>query len=74
MRKKGQAMKKPAKRPVGKKTSINKKKAKPSRGCCTLRGSGPDEQCEGLTREECRRLGIERGKNDSWVPGRCAEP
>ncbi len=80
-------MKKPAKRLVGKKASINKKKAKPKRdaavramaaagqrGCCTLRGSGPDEQHEGLTAEECRRLAIEKGKNDSWVPGRCAEP
>jgi len=43
-------------------------------GCCTLRGSGPDEQHEGLTRDACRTLAISKGKNFSWVPGLCAEP
>ena len=44
------------------------------RGCCTLIGEGPDEQHEGLTREECRLLAIREGRNFQWVPGRCAEP
>ena len=77
--------KKAAKRAVVKKTKTKKtKKAKKKakltraaaaqRGCCTLTGSGPDEQIEGLTREECRRLAIQRGKNSHWYPGQCAEP
>jgi len=65
-------MKKPVKRPVSKKASISA--AAPQRGCCTLTGNGPAEQHEGLTAEECRLLGIEKGKNDHWVPGRCAQP
>lgn len=43
-------------------------------GCCTLTGSGPDRQIEGITKEQCRRLAIESGKNDHWVPGQCAQP
>jgi hypothetical protein len=71
-------MKKPIK---AKKASSKKKKMKTTKkspkdvlGCCTLTGSGPDEQYEGLTREQCRRLAISKGKNDRWVPGKCAEP
>ena len=60
----------PVEKPVSKKTAA----AAPQRGCCTLSGSGPDEQHEGLTKEECRLLGIEKGKNDHWVPGLCAQP
>jgi hypothetical protein len=50
------------------------KRAPVAGGCCTLIGEGPDEQHEGLTREECRLLAAERNRNFQWVPGRCAEP
>jgi hypothetical protein len=72
-------MKKPTKAKA-KKTASNKKKktakkaAAAPKGCCTLTGSGPDEQREGLTREECRLLAISKGKNPHWVEGKCAEP
>ena len=62
-------MKKPAKAKKAK-----KKVAGGGKGCCTLRGSGPDEQHEGLTREQCRILANSKGKNFSWVAGLCAEP
>lgn len=68
-------MKKPTKT---KKSTVKKKKAKKTaagaQGCCTLIGSGPDEQHEGLTREACRLLSIKKGKNFQWVAGLCAEP
>jgi hypothetical protein len=51
-----------------------KPKAKPALGCCTLTGSGPDIQYEGITQEECRRRAIALGKNDHWVAGKCAQP
>jgi hypothetical protein len=65
-------MKKPTK--PGEKTKGEEKPAALVHGCCTLMGSGPDEQHEGLTREECRLLSIRKGKNFSWVAGLCAEP
>lgn len=43
-------------------------------GCCTLTGSGPDIQREGLTREQCRILANSLDKNFQWVAGLCAEP
>jgi hypothetical protein len=69
-------MKKAAKRKgsPGKKKKAVKKKAAAPVGCCTLTGSGPDEQHEGLTQEECRLLAIRKKKNDHWVPGKCAQP
>ncbi len=66
-----------AKSAAQKKTSTrkSKKSAGPNTlGCCTLTGSGPDDQFEGITRAECRRRAIAAGKNDHWVPGKCAEP
>lgn len=61
-----------------KKKSVSKKKMRTLAGgplgCCTLVGSGPDTQIEGITKEQCRRLAIESGKNDRWVPGKCAQP
>jgi hypothetical protein len=75
------AMKKPntAKKTTieNKKTEKEKKKGKAKkapRGCCTLTGSGPAEQYEGVTKEECRLLAIQKGKNDHWWPGKCAKP
>jgi hypothetical protein len=66
------------KKPTTAKKTATKKKSKMAvaapLGCCTLTGSGPDEQHEGLTREECRLLAISKGKNPSWVAGKCAEP
>jgi hypothetical protein len=62
------------KKPTKAKKTASKKAVSDPRGCCTLIGSGPDEQHEGLTREECRLLAIRKGKNPSWGPGKCAEP
>jgi hypothetical protein len=49
-------------------------KRKAALGCCTLTGSGPDVQFEGITKADCRQRAIAAGKNDHWVPGQCAEP
>lgn len=49
------------------------KKAKAPTGCCTLTGSGPAEQYEGLTEEQCRLLAIQKDKNDHWWAGKCAK-
>ena len=72
------ASKKAASKKVAAKKASKKKAAKKAKaavlGCCTLRGSGPDGQIEGITREECRRRAIELNKNFSWVAGKCAEP
>jgi hypothetical protein len=62
------------KKPTKAKKAASKKVAAAPGGCCTLRGSGPDEQHEGLTREQCRLLAISKNKNFSWVAGKCAEP
>jgi hypothetical protein len=56
------------------KAAKKKKKSAAALGCCTLTGSGPDEQYEGITKTECRRRAIAAGKNDHWVAGKCAEP
>jgi hypothetical protein len=85
--KKSKTAKKAAKAATGKKAARKKtatkkatkkkaaKKAKtPVLGCCTLTGSGPDQQIKGVTRERCRLLAIQAGKNDHWVAGECAEP
>jgi hypothetical protein len=70
--------KKAASKKVGAKKASKKKAAKKAKaavlGCCTLTGSGPDQQIEGVTREKCRLLAIQAGKNDHWVAGECAEP
>ncbi|MEA2895088.1 MAG: hypothetical protein QOJ84_703 [Bradyrhizobium sp.] len=68
--------KKAAKKKTVKKTAKKaaKKAKKAAVGCCTLTGSGPDQQFEGITRAECRKRGIAAGKNDHWVAGFCAEP
>lgn len=66
------ATKKKAKKATKKKAKKAAKKG--VLGCCTLRGSGPDSQIEGITREECRRRAIKLNKNFSWVAGKCAEP
>jgi hypothetical protein len=51
-----------------------KAKAKAALGCCTLTGAGPAQQIEGITQAECRARAIAAGKNDHWVPGKCAQP
>jgi hypothetical protein len=61
------------KKPTKAKKTASKKAAAAPKGCCTLSGSGPDEQIEGITQEACRRLGIQKGKNDHWVKGLCAQ-
>jgi hypothetical protein len=43
-------------------------------GCCTLVGSGPDTQYEGITKQECERRAAAQGKNPIWSPGKCAQP
>lgn len=60
---------------VKKKKAARKKAARKVAlvGCCTLTGSGPDEQHEGLTQKQCRLLGITEGKNAHWVAGKCAQ-
>ncbi|MBR1123749.1 hypothetical protein JQ628_19640 [Bradyrhizobium lablabi] len=72
------AGKKAAGRKAAKKASKKAAKKKTAKkavlGCCTLTGSGPDQQIEGVTRERCRLLAIAAGKNDHWVAGKCAEP
>ena len=67
-------MKKPAKVKKAKTSKAKKTGVSNAKGCCTLRGSGEDEQHEGLTREACRLLAARKGKNFSWVAGLCAEP
>jgi len=49
-------------------------KGQPALGCCTLTGSGPDVQYEGITQQECNRRAIAAGKNPHWVKGKCAQP
>lgn len=78
------AKKKAVTKKATKKKAVKKKakakKAKPTvmgiapLGCCTLTGSGPDDQFEGVTQARCRELAIAAGKNDHWVLGQCAEP
>jgi hypothetical protein len=70
------AMKKPttAKKTAGKKKKKATTVGAATRGCCTLTGSGPAEQYEGITKEECRQLAIQRGKNHHWWAGKCAAP
>lgn len=72
------ASKKAASKKVAAKKATKKKAAKKAKaavlGCCTLTGSGPDQQIEGITREKCRLLANQAGKNDHWVAGKCAEP
>ena len=63
-----------AKKTASAKTATAKKTGSSARGCCTLTGSGPDEQHEGLTREACRLLAIKKNKNFQWIAGLCAEP
>lgn len=68
-----------SKKAAGKKKAGKKAPKKAARkaatlGCCTLTGSGPDQQIERITREECRLLAIQAGKDDHWVAGECAEP
>jgi hypothetical protein len=72
-KRKGSAGKKAKASAGGKKKAASKKAAAPV-GCCTLTGSGPDEQHEGLTQKQCRLLAIRKGKNDHWVRGKCAQP
>jgi hypothetical protein len=78
-------MKRPARKKAVKKAAVKKTKAKKKtkkkvkstrataaeRGCCILRGNGPNEQFDGLTREQCRRLANEKGREFSWWPGVC---
>jgi len=75
---KAKAAKKKAKTAARKTTKKAAKKATKKRtaalGCCTLTGSGPDLQFEGITKAECRRRAIAMGKNDHWVRGKCAQP
>jgi hypothetical protein len=62
-------------KPAARKSAATKaKKAKAILGCCTLVGSGPDQQIEGITKAECRQRAIAAGKNDHWVKGKCAQP
>ena len=66
-------------RPSKKKTAKTPKAASPSLatgalGCCTLTGSGPDKQIEGIGRAACIQKANELGKNFHWVAGKCAEP
>lgn len=82
-RKKAAAKKSPVKKTTRKKTAATKtasrkakaigKRVAAATGCCTLTGSGPDEQREGLTKEQCRRLAMRKGKNYQWIAGLCAE-
>ena len=48
--------------------------AKAALGCCTLIGSGPDQQFERITRDACKRKAIAASKNYQWVAGVCAQP
>lgn len=48
--------------------------ARAALGCCTLVGSGPDVQFEGMTSAECAKRAAALGKNPIWSPGKCAEP
>jgi len=43
-------------------------------GCCTLVGSGPDVQIEGITESDCDKRAAALGKNPIWTPGKCAQP
>lgn len=64
-----------AKKPIVRSTAAKSRLAAAAvRGCCTLIGEGPDEQHEGLTREECRLLAIKEDRNFQWVAGQCAQP
>jgi hypothetical protein len=60
--------------PKAKAKSKTNAKAKAALGCCTLTGAGPAQQIEGITQAECRARAIAAGKNDHWVPGKCAQP
>lgn len=81
--KKTAAKKSPVKKTTRKKKAATKtasrkakaigKRVAAATGCCTLTGSGPDEQREGLTKEQCRRLAMRKGKNYQWIAGLCAE-
>jgi hypothetical protein len=48
--------------------------AKATLGCCTLIGSGPDQQIERITEDDCKRRAIAASKNYQWVAGDCAQP
>ncbi|HXB76248.1 MAG TPA: hypothetical protein VNX23_02370 [Bradyrhizobium sp.] len=63
-----------AKKAVTKKAATKKKSTSGVLGCCTLVGSGPDIQREGVTKSYCEKLAAELGKNPIWTPGKCAQP
>ena len=63
-----------AKKAVTKKAATKKKSTSGVLGCCTLVGSGPDIQREGVTKSYCEQLAAELGKNPIWTPGKCAQP
>jgi hypothetical protein len=62
------------KKAVTKKAATKKKSTSGVLGCCTLVGSGPDIQREGVTKSYCEKLAAELGKNPIWTPGKCAQP
>jgi hypothetical protein len=69
--------KKAAAKGAAKKTTAKKaaKKASPANtaGCCTIiYDSQPSDQVEGVTRDECVRLGRSRGGVGQWNKGSCA--
>jgi hypothetical protein len=40
-------------------------------GCCNIIYDDSSEKVEGVTKDQCRRLGIARGGTGQWSPGRC---
>ena len=65
------AKKKTAPKTAAMKTAVT---AKTTLGCCTLIGSGPDQQIERISQAECKRRATAAGKNYQWVAGDCAQP
>jgi hypothetical protein len=56
-----------------KKATAKKAASTNTRGCCTIiYDSQPSDQVEGVTRDECVRLGRARGGVGQWNRGSCA--
>ncbi|WP_074124902.1 hypothetical protein [Bradyrhizobium sp. NAS96.2] len=75
---------KTAKKASAKKTAVKKKTAKATArkaakkaakgglGCCTIVYDDHSEQVPNVTKQQCTRLGIQRGGTGQWNPGSCA--
>jgi len=71
---KKQAAKKTKKAKKAKKATIAKKSlATSALGCCTIiYDDRASEQVEGVSRDQCVRIGRSRGGTGQWNPGVCA--